>query len=262
VIERWSRGTVDLGMAEEILLELAEPIARHPWWQARAALILALLSRLRIVPPARILDAGCGWGVTLEALERGGYRAFGMDISRRMLERLDRPDRRLIEADVSRPLETVPWPFDVVLALDLLEHLDDDRAAVERLEALVRPGGVLILSVPALPDLFSEFDAIQGHRRRYLPETVQTMFAGSALQLEQLFWWGRWLVPALKRQRARPRSRPGETPAQVYRHYLGLPPWPFPWLARMAFRYEQERALEGRLKIGTSLFAVARRAEV
>jgi cyclopropane fatty-acyl-phospholipid synthase-like methyltransferase len=259
VIERWSRGTADLGMAEEILLDLAEPIARHPWWQARAALVLALLNRLTIVPPARILDAGCGWGVTLEALEREGYRAFGMDISRRMLERLDRPDRRLIEADVSQPLETVPTPFDAVLALDVLEHLDDDRVAVSRLEALVRPGGVLILSVPALPELFSEFDAIQGHRRRYLPEIVQAVFAGSTLQLERLFWWGRWLVPALKRQRARPRSRPGETPAQVYRHYLSLPPWPFSWLARLAFRYEQEPALRGRLKIGTSLFAIARR---
>jgi SAM-dependent methyltransferase len=168
-----------------------------------------------------------------------------------------RPD--LIEADVSQPLETVPIQFDAVLALDVLEHLDDDRAAVRRLEMLVRPGGVLILSVPALPDLFSEFDAVQGHRRRYLREAVQAMFEGSQLQIEQLFWWGRWLVPALTRQRARPRSRPGESPARVYRHYLALPPWPFPSLARLAFQYEQERALRGRLEIGTSLFAVARK---
>lgn len=262
MIERWSQGTADLGMAEEILLELTEQIRRHPWWQARAALVLALLGRLNIVPPARILDVGCGWGVTLEALEKSGYRTFGMDISRRTLESLDRPDRRLIEADVSQPLETVPLPFDAVLALDVLEHLDDDRTAVRRLEMLVRPGGVLMLSVPALPELFSEFDAIQGHRRRYLPETVQAVFAGSTLQLEQLLWWGRWLVPALKRQRSRPRARPGETPAQVYRHYLTLPPWPFSWLARLAFHYEEERTLRGSLKIGTSLFAVARRPEV
>ncbi|MBV8487518.1 MAG: methyltransferase domain-containing protein [Planctomycetaceae bacterium] len=141
MIERWSEGTADRGMAEEILLELMEQVRRHPWWQARASLVLALLRRLKIVPSARILDVGCGWGVTLEALEKSGYRAVGMDISRRTLEVLDRPDRRLIEADVSQPLEAEPVPFDVVLALDVLEHLDDDHAAVMRLEMLARPGG-------------------------------------------------------------------------------------------------------------------------
>ena len=118
-----------------------------------------------------ILDVGCGWGVTLEALEKSGYHVLGMDISRRTLESLDRPDRRLVEADLANPWQ-IAAASDAVLALDVIEHLDDDRAAVARLEMLVRPGGVLIVSVPALPDLFSEFDAIQGHRRRYLPETL------------------------------------------------------------------------------------------
>src|SRR5262245_14880069 len=49
--------------------------------------------------PARVLDTGCGWGVTLDALEAAGYRTSGLDVSRRALERLDRPNRRLIEAD-------------------------------------------------------------------------------------------------------------------------------------------------------------------
>jgi hypothetical protein len=82
---------------------------------------LAILDRAAIVPPARILDAGCGWGVTLEALESRGYRASGLDISRPVLERLDRPDRRLIEADLTQPsagLRPACPEFDAILALD------------------------------------------------------------------------------------------------------------------------------------------------
>jgi SAM-dependent methyltransferase len=247
VIERWSQGVADAGMAEEILLELGDQIRAHPWWRARAALTLGLLSRLGIEPPARVLDAGCGWGVTLEALERRGYHAAGLDVSRRALERLDRPGRRLIEADLARPLPPgleAADAADAVLALDVLEHLDDDRGAVRRLGRLAAPGGVVVVSVPALPELFSEFDAIQGHRRRYLPDTLRAAFDDTGLHLEL---------------RTRRESLAGGSPAEVYRRYLDLPPWPLPWAARLAFRLEHAPALRRSLKTGTSLFAVARR---
>ncbi|MBX6312441.1 MAG: class I SAM-dependent methyltransferase [Isosphaeraceae bacterium] len=221
---------------------------------------LALLDRLGLRPPARVLDAGCGWGVTLEALERRGYRAVGMDISRQALEMLDRPGRELIEADLTRPLPEGVAPFDAVLALDVIEHLDDDRAAVVQLGRLARPGGVVVISVPALPELFTEFDAIQGHRRRYRPETLRQAFAETGLVVERLFWWSSWLVPLLRWQRRRPRRAvPGESASQVYSRYLRLPPWPVPWAFRIAFALEQGPTLAGKLTIGTSLFAVARR---
>ena len=74
-----------------------------------------------------------------------------MDISRRSLELLDRPGRQLVEADLAQPLEHVALTSDAVLALDVIEHLDDDRAVVARLATLVRPGGAVIVSVPATP---------------------------------------------------------------------------------------------------------------
>ncbi|HMF36195.1 MAG TPA: hypothetical protein VKF17_06130, partial [Isosphaeraceae bacterium] len=57
-----------------------------------------------------------------------------------------------------------------------------------------------------------------------MPETLGAAFADSGLLLERIFWWGRWLVPALLRHRARPRSRPGQTPSEIYRHYLEFAP--------------------------------------
>ena len=132
---------------------------------------------------------------------------------------------------------------------------------VARLGELVRPGGVVVVSVPALPELFTEFDQIQGHRRRYLPETLLDAFTASGLVVEQTFWWGAWLVPLLKRRRKRSRSRAGDGPSQVYRRYLEIPPWPVPWLLDLAFAWEQGRAIGGNQNIGTSLFAIARRPE-
>jgi len=240
-------------------LGVGEAVRRHPWWRARTRLTLRLLDELGVAPPARVLDAGCGWGATLEALEGRGYRAVGMDVSRRILERLDRPGRSLVEADLTRPLKA-DEPFRAVLALDVIEHIDDDREAVRRLGGLVEPGGFLVVSVPALPELFSEFDAVQGHRRRYLPGTLAAAFDGAGLRVERSFWWGRWLVPVLRRQRSRPRSRPGDSPADVYRRHLNLPPRAASWLLALAFRIEETPALRGVLKSGTSLFVVARRA--
>lgn len=259
MIDRWSQGDADANMAEEILTDLGDLVHRHPWWRARASLTLRLLDRLDVRPPARVLDAGCGWGVTLDALEARGYSVVGMDVSRRALELIDRPGRSLVEADLTVPLKPDAPQFRAALALDVIEHLDDDRAAVARLGRLVEPGGVLIVSVPALPALYSEFDAAQGHRRRYLPDTLADAFVDSGLRLERVFWWGRWLVPALRRQRARGRARPGDSPAEIYRRHLIPPSRPLSWLVELAFRVESRPALLGLLGSGTSLFAVARK---
>ena len=259
MIARWSAGQADENMAEEILVALRPLVERHPWWRARARLTIDLLGQLGVEPPARVLDAGCGWGTTLAALETRGFRAVGADISRRSLEAIDQPGRNLAELDLTAPPPTGIEPFDAVLALDVMEHLDDDRGALVVLGNLVRLGGFAVVSVPALPDLFTEFDAVQGHRRRYLPETLRAAFDGSGLVVDRVFWWGSWLVPMLRRQRARPRSVAGESAAEVYRRYLELPPWPVPALLGLAFEMERRSALAGRLEGGASRFAVARK---
>ncbi|WP_165064775.1 class I SAM-dependent methyltransferase [Paludisphaera rhizosphaerae] len=248
-------------MSEEILMRTGDAVRRHPWWTARARLTLALLKRYGIRPPNRVLDAGCGWGVTLESLETAGYEAIGLDVSPQILGRLDTPGRRLVEADLTQawPETSAPETFDAVLALDVIEHLDDDRAAVATLSGLVKAGGLLVVSVPAQPSLFSEFDSVQGHRRRYLPEGLRSAFDASGLSIESIFWWGSWMTPILRRRLGRRDAGPGEDPAEVYLRYLRLPPWPGSLLLSAVYTMEQPLALRGWLPTGTSLFAVARR---
>ena len=236
-------------------------IARqHPWFQARAGIALSVLKEQCVHPPASVLDVGCGWGTNLQALETAGYEVTGLDISRRILDALDRQGRNLIEADLNREPPADAKIYDVLFALDVIEHLDDDLGAVCRLSRMLRPGGLAVISVPALPELYSDFDRIQGHRRRYGPETLRAAFDGSGLGVLKIFWWGAWMVPVLRHQR---HSRKGEkgSGSMSYADHLRIPPWPLPQFMRLAFAWEKRRALSGKLKAGTSLFAVASRSE-
>jgi len=262
MIVTWSQGDANYNMDENILVRLGDLISCHPWWHARARLAVALLQRFETPQSARILDVGCGWGSNLVALEKTGYEVVGLDISRQALERLDQPSRRLIECDITKPLPHDAEEYDVALALDVIEHLDDDAAAVKILGRLVKPGGLVIVSVPALPDLYSDYDKVQGHRQRYLPETLRKAFECSDLAIKQMLWWGAWMVPILRRQRGQVKTVSTESPSETYQRYLSLPPWPAPLLMQLAFQMEQNRTLQGKTQIGTSLFAIAQRNQL
>jgi hypothetical protein len=115
-----------------------------------------------------------------------------------------------------------------------------------------------VVSVPARPDLFSEFDRIQGHRRRYLPDSLRAAFAGSGLEVTQLFWWGAWMVPVLRWMRRGNRITATDH-AKIYAEFLRLPCWPLPLMMKLLHAWEQPRAMSGKLATGTSLFVIAKR---
>ena len=104
MISTWSQGAADGNMPEVLLTETLEKVRVHPWWQARARLALAALQKQGIAPPMTVADVGCGWGTNLDALEKTGYAAAGFDISRRILEMIDRPGRMLVEADLNQQI--------------------------------------------------------------------------------------------------------------------------------------------------------------
>lgn len=257
MIETWSQGVSGDGMPEEVLVESLELVRAHPWWAARARLAISLLKAEGFAPPATLIDVGCGWGVNLQALEAAGYQVVGLDASREILTLIDDPRRRLIQADLTQPFPETHGRYAGGLMLDVLEHLDDDRAALQRVAPLIEPGGTLIVSVPALPELFSEYDEMQGHRRRYTRDALQRAFEDSGFSVKAMHWWGAWMVPILKVMRKRGANQ--QSPPKTYSHYLRIPPWPVPWLMRGFYDIEAMQPVLSRLPIGTSLIAVAKR---
>ncbi len=165
----------------------------------------------------------------------------------------------MIEADLNQPPPESRELHDGLLALDVIEHLDDDRAAIGALAKLLKPGGLAVVSVPALPELFSEFDRIQGHRRRYLPETLRAVFAGSGFESPNSSGGapGCSRVPGCAMAGTQNRSW-----QKTYAEYLPVPRWPLSFLMNFAFAWEQNWALNGKLTTSTSLFAIAVRGEM
>ena len=164
-----STGLADRPCEHDYGASYARLYREHWWWRAREAILLDELAALGLRPGdgRQILDVGCGDGLAFDALgrfgERPGHR--GRRSPARPERPAPRPDRH---APAGRPVYDDPaWRFDLITALDVLEHIDDDRAAVASMAAMLRPGGLLVVTVPAFKALWDEHDAINHHRRRY-----------------------------------------------------------------------------------------------
>jgi SAM-dependent methyltransferase len=161
-------------------------IARsHWWWQAREYAIVRELQRVRRGKPrGRILDVGCGDGILFPALipfgDVEGIEADGTTLDPAGPWR----DRIHVAAfDGSAPLR---GPYDLVLMLDVIEHLDAPVAALRQAAALVRPDGAVLVSVPALPALWTAHDDLNHHRRRYTRRELSREFAAGGLEMESM----------------------------------------------------------------------------
>ena len=271
MIEIWNESSPDHAeehMPQEILTRLAGHVSQHPWWEARARLVARLIQLKLGRGKRRVLDVGCGWGVTLAYLEAQGHDVTGLDVGRSALQMLDSPDRHLILGDIERgPLpESAIGSFDVVLALDVLEHLDYDTAALKNLAQLVRPGGLVVVTVPARPDLWSEFDEIQGHRRRYVKEQLVGLFSKRPEfdDYHVSYCWP-WLIgPARWTRRKGNESNQSvkRDSWEIYEDHVRPVSWPVRVVMQAMFRFSERRILNRGEKDGTSLMAWAyRKAE-
>jgi SAM-dependent methyltransferase len=152
----------------ELFERLSQAEPRSFWFRARNRLIVAILRRY--FPQATsVLEVGCGSGFVLSGI-RDAYpqvRLVGVDLFEEGL-RIAR--ERVPEAELRRlDVRELPFDdeFDVVCALDVLEHLDDDEGALVRMRRALRPGGGIVLLVPQHKWLWSGADTFAHHRRRY-----------------------------------------------------------------------------------------------
>src|SRR5262249_33632656 len=133
-------------------------------------------------------EVGCGTGVVLRALEpicRHG-RLTGMDLYEEGLAAARRRlSCKLIQGDILRP-PPLAEVFDVVGSFDMIAHLEDDRQALRKLAAKTRPGGGLVITVPANPRLWSYFDEANHHCRRYVPDDLAAKAEAAGFAVEYL----------------------------------------------------------------------------
>jgi SAM-dependent methyltransferase len=242
-------------MDQALLLRFAQLEEVHWWFVARRLLVMETVQRWAPDDLARIVEVGCGTGGTLRALSAAFPSAtvLGIDPNE---EALALARERGCEAVVGHfeDLPLTAGSADLLLGLDVIEHIrDDDRALAEAARAL-RPGGRLVLTVPALPRLWSPHDEINAHCRRYRRIELAQRVLHAGLRLERLTYFNTLLLPLGVVERAVSR-RLGSAAS------LGLrtPPGPLNTALRTIFGLEAPLLRRGDLPLGMSLLAVATR---
>jgi SAM-dependent methyltransferase len=225
----------------------------HFWFAGRDELLRRLLARHLGAPPRTLLDIGCGTGRLAQSLLDDGHRVVALDRLPASLEAARRGTRgvALLRADAGRlPLAT--GAFDAALLLDVLEHVDD-RAVLGGLARTLRPGGLLFLTVPAEPFLWSHRDDAAGHRRRYRRAGLAALLRESGFEPLELGPWQCALFPLVAATRLLGRRGPRLRDAEERP----------PRLANAAFAWINRREAMlplGSLPWGSTLAAVCRRA--
>ena len=230
----------------------------HWWFRGRRRIIEHVVRRavggrasLAVASLGGGPAAGLGWLVPL-AGPHG--RVVALDAARAHARGLGAGLEYVIGDLAALPLAAAS--FDVVLVLDVLEHLDDDAAALATSAELLRPGGLLLLTVPALPSLWGAQDEVSHHRRRYTKKSLAQAFARAGLPRPDLAYFNALLLPpiAVVRWVRRALGRAEATRSDFEDNHPGLAN---ELLARL-FALERHLVSRVPLPLGVSLLATLR----
>lgn len=235
-----------------------ERMARHEdwyWWhRARRSIVQKTLQR-HVGDGLRILDVGCGSGATTQILRRfGSVLAFDLEPA---ALRFARGRGLTVARSRAQPLPLRDRALDLVVALDVLEHLEDDRTAALEVLRVLSPGGLFLATVPAYPFLWSRHDEALHHKRRYTKPQLQHLLesAGFEILISSYFMLPAfppaWILRILQR-----RSAPQDP--REFDPYPAIPRW---LDALLGGAIALEGHLVGRLPLpfGLSVLALARR---
>jgi SAM-dependent methyltransferase len=233
---------------------------RHWWFVGRRQIVFDQLARY--VPPAdaeysggpdgrrRILDLGCGTGGVLAHLAAFG-QAYGIDPSP---EAAGFCHQRGLTMALASGLD-LPFAdqmFEAVLALDVIEHVEDDVGVLREARRVLRPGGVVVITVPALPWLWSSHDDVNHHYRRYLRRTLVKAIRDARLEPVKVSYYNALLLPLAATRKVMHRlNGTGD--------HLESLPGPFNGVLRGVLGSELPLIRRADLPLGASLVCTARR---
>lgn len=168
---------------------------KHWWFQSRKKIFSSLIKNFFDKDGnATSLDIGCGTGSNMEFLSRYS-RVFGVDMSTEAIKYCSSKGYPLCQADLSiLPFKTDR--FDLVTILDVVEHFDDDYAALKEIERITKPGGLVVISVPAFQFLWGEHDELAHHKRRYNAGQLGKVVEKAGFEIEKMTYNNFFLFPA------------------------------------------------------------------
>lgn len=174
-------------------------LEKNNWlFRVRRNLIYSLFEEYNIKSGMRVLDYGCGSGFIVGQLQTRGYDAWGTDISREAIEYGTSQGIKNLHSTDGIEVDFPDGSFDLILAMDVVEHIDDDKLVVEELKRLLRPGGRLIITVPAYQWMWGVQDEVSHHFRRYSMKSITQLVTNSSnLSILRKTYFNTFLFPAV-----------------------------------------------------------------
>lgn len=185
-------------MRQDLYTELYQVENSH-WWHRHKRKVVHQLINKFCHKKGRILDVGAGAGKILQEMKQAGWQVSGVDIEKQAQIESAKRGISVKLTDVSK--NHFPFKdnsFDSVLALDLLEHLADNQRCLGEMKRVLKTKGIIIISVPAYEKLFSYWDKMVGHYRRYSAKSLQRLCRKNDLKIIFLSYYFSFLIiPAL-----------------------------------------------------------------
>jgi SAM-dependent methyltransferase len=227
----------------------------HWWYVGMRRIAEGLLREASLGPRAEILDAGCGTGGGLKWLSAFGA-VTGVDLHPLAVRYASRTSPRVARASV----QALPFPnvsFDLVTSFEVLYHLavSDDVGALREFARVLRPGGQLLVRVPAHDWLRGAHDRHVHTRHRYAPRELREKIESAGLAVQRLTFVGLMLFPLAVLKRLAQRETGAETD-------VTLPPPPINQALTAALAAEGFWLRRFNLPIGLSLLALARKPDI
>lgn len=176
---------------EDFYEEKYHQVEKKQWWfVSRRDIILGqALSILKDKPDSQILEIGCSSGLLTISLEEKGLNVTAIDISPKAVSRAQALGCKNVQVLNGGELLFPDNSFDLIIASDVLEHIEDDANAVRNWKKLLKPGGYAIVYVPAFSFLWSKFDEINCHFKRYRLVELENLFKTNGLSIKRASYW-------------------------------------------------------------------------
>lgn len=193
-------------MSPELYREMARAQHVHWWLRARREILDRVIARLGLPAGARLLEIGAGTGANLAMLGRHGELCAmeSDDFARQHASAAS--GVAVLSGHLPDAVPFADHSFDLVCLLDVLEHIDDDRAALRRVRDLLRPGGRVLLTVPAYQWLYGAHDRAHHHRRRYTACEVRRAAQEAGFDVQRCGYFNTLLFPLVVARRIGQRS--------------------------------------------------------
>lgn len=169
----------------------------HWWFEGRRRIIYPLIEkRMSEHPGKMIVDVGCGTGGNIAALARN-YNCVGLDVSEKAIgyAKNKYPHCSFLQGVMPKDLKEVAQTTGIFLAMDVLEHIADDKKFFDDLVNISQPGSYIFITVPAKPALWSRHDEMSGHYRRYERDTLEALFNDAPVEVQMVTYFNSRLYP-------------------------------------------------------------------